>query len=76
METISRRPSDYRPTTHFGQRLRERNVPGFAIRECIESGDVKPGDTPDTRELRRNGYFVVLNVENREAVTVGVSGRE
>lgn len=43
-QRISRSPSDYRATPHFGQRRREREIPGEAIRECITDGDRKRRD--------------------------------
>jgi len=72
---VPREPDAYRPTTHFGQRLRER-VPAAdrdrVVRECFERG-VCRGTTP-TRSVDRPGeVFQTFEFEARfsESVLMG-----
>jgi len=78
--SVSRSPSDYRPDQngHFRRRKSERDVPGPAIRECIENGDVVSDDGHDGIKLRAEWagvqYWVALNPEEGVAVSCGVCG--
>jgi hypothetical protein len=64
---VPREPDAYRPTTHFGQRLRER-VPSShrdrIIRECFETG-VCRGTTPPSSVDRPGVAFQTFEFEAR-----------
>jgi len=64
---VPREPDAYRPTTHFGQRLRER-VPGLdrdrVIRGCFERG-VCRGTTPPRGVDRAGEAFQTFEFEAR-----------
>lgn len=68
----SRTPSDYRPTDHFRNRARGRDIPGWAIREAIERGPVRrtgSGELEARTETPGARYGVVIDPEERAAVT-------
>lgn len=73
-----REPSEYHPTIHFGDMVRERRIPGPAIAACIKEGDIEPGDEPGTvkyiGQFRGCYYTVVADPESREAITVYTNG--
>lgn len=71
-DMVSRDPADYRPTTHFVQRKKERKIPGFAIRECIENGEIRDGKRPNLKILTTGYYALVIDVETRDVVTATV----
>lgn len=72
---VPREPDAYRPTTHFGQRVRER-VPAAhrdrIIRECFESG-VCRGTTPASSVDRPGVAFQTFEFEAR--ILIGDSSR-
>jgi hypothetical protein len=78
---LSRDPNDYRPDPngHFRRRKSERDVPGEAIRACIEDGDIverrNGGQRIKLRSEWCNGsYYVVVDTSEKLAITCGVSG--
>lgn len=64
---VPREPDAYRPTTHFGQRARER-VPSACrdrvIRECFQSG-VCRGTTPTKSVDQPGEIFATFEFETR-----------
>ena len=72
---VPREPDAYRPTTHFGQRVRER-VPSShrdrIIRECFETG-VCRGTTPPSSADRPGVAFQTFEFEAR--ILIGNSSR-
>ena len=72
---VPREPAAYRPTTHFGQRVRER-VPAAhrdrIIRECFEHG-VCRGTTPPSSLDRPGAVFQTFEFEAR--ILIGFSSR-
>ena len=72
---VPREPDAYRPTTHFGQRVRER-VPAAhrdrIIRECFEAG-VCRGTTPPRSVDRPGVAFQTFEFEAR--ILIGNSSR-
>lgn len=50
---LPREPSAYTATAHFGQRVREREVPDDAIRACITGGEAKHSSQRGTYFLER-----------------------
>ena len=72
---VPREPDAYRPTTHFGQRVRER-VPSShrdrIIRECFEAG-VCRGTTPPSSVDRPGAVFQTFEFEAR--ILIGNSSR-
>ena len=72
---VPREPDAYRPTTHFGQRVRER-VPSShrdrIIRECFEAG-VCRGTTPPSSVDRPGAVFQTFEFEAR--ILIGHSSR-
>jgi hypothetical protein len=72
---IERSPGLYEPTNRFGQEKKWNDVPGAAIRKCIERGRLFPGSHNEVEckaEFGGETYTVVLNIENNEAVMVRV----
>ena len=72
---VPREPGAYRPTTHFGQRVRER-VPSShrdrIIRECFETGVCRAA-TPPTSVDRPGVAFQCFEFEAR--ILIGNSSR-
>ena len=72
---VPREPDAYRPTTHFGQRVRER-VPIYhrdrIIRECFEAG-VCRATTPPSSVDRPGVAFQTFEFEAR--ILIGDSSR-
>ena len=72
---VPREPDAYRPTTHFGQRVRER-VPAAhrdrIIRECFEHG-VCRGTTPPRSVDQPGAVFQTFEFEAR--ILIGNSSR-
>ena len=72
---VAREPDAYRPTTHFGQRVRER-VPAAhrdrIIRECFETG-VCRGTTPPRSVDQPGAVFQTFEFEAR--ILIGNSSR-
>ena len=72
---VPREPDAYRPTTHFGQRVRER-VPSShrdrIIRECFETG-VCRGTAPPSSVDRPGVAFQTFEFEAR--ILIGNSSR-
>ena len=72
---VPREPDAYRPTTHFGQRVRER-VPAAhrdrIIRECFATG-VCRGTTPPSSVDRPGAVFQTFEFETR--ILIGNSSR-
>ena len=78
---ISRNPSDYSfdPGGHFQQQKRKRNIPGEAIRACIEQGEVSEQENGNIRfEAKYNGirYWMIVNPENNQAITIYPKGMD
>jgi hypothetical protein len=73
---IDRNPGQYEPTNRFGQEKKWNDVPGAAIRKCIERGRLFPGDGRNEVECRADfggeTYTVVLNLNYMDAVMVRV----
>jgi hypothetical protein len=71
---INRDPSEYEPTNRFGQEKKWNDVPGAAVRKCIERGRLFSGDGANEVECRaefgNQVYTVVLNLKWMDAVDV------
>lgn len=68
----SRTPSDYRPTDHFVDRKKSRDVPGWAIQEAIERGPVRrtgSGEIEARTETPGARFGVVICPDERAAIT-------
>lgn len=81
MSDFPRDPSYYHPDNHFLYQKRERNVPGPAIRECIENGDVSGekrgnGDSGMRLEAEYNGahFWVAILPSEKEVKSCGRLG--
>jgi len=80
MSDIPREPSEYRPDPggHFRRKKQEREIPGPAIRECIENGKQVGDGFGEKVRLRAEwggvAYFVVVNPSEGYAVTCGHDG--
>lgn len=78
--TFPRDPSEYRPEPngHFHRKRKERSVPGPAIRECIENGEVVEEQNPGVYKLRAKWagvhYWLVLDTNRDVAVSCGPCG--
>ena len=71
-ELPTRNPADYRPTDHFRNRVRARDVPSWAIREAIERGPTRrtgSGEIEARTATPGARYGVVLSPEERAAIT-------
>lgn len=69
---VSRTPSDFRPSDHFIQMKRDRSIPGGAIRECIENGEVREAKEDCIRltAIHNDEQFtLVVNPEEGRVVT-------
>lgn len=79
MADFPRKPEAYRPGNHFGQRKKDRNVPGEAIRKCIEEGEPTGDGHGSNIKLRAEWgavtYWVVLNPETGHAISCGYEGQ-
>lgn len=74
-ELETRTPSDYTPTgPHFIDMKRDRNIPGGAIRECIENGEVREHEEDNCIKLTAKYgavyYTMTVDPEEREVVTI------
>ena len=72
---VPREPDAYRPTTHFGQRVRERAPAAHRdriIRECFEAGVCRAA-TPPTSVDRPGVAFQTFEFEAR--ILIGNSSR-
>lgn len=67
----SRTPEDYSPDPegHFVRRIRERKIPGYAIRKCIQNGSVETLEAGRVA-LIADGHTVVVNPRSMTAETV------
>lgn len=81
-ESVERQPASYSPVannksglSHFRDMQKKRDVPGEAIRACIEDGELQSCPVDEYFEARAEvygtEYFVVLDVSTCEAVTCG-----
>ena len=69
---LSREPSDYHPGGEFVHRKRERDIPGGAIQECIQHGDVKKardGRVKMTATHRGEEYTLIIDPDDRAVIT-------
>lgn len=73
----SRSPADYHPTAHAGQMVKERQIPGWAIRDAIENGEPEPdGETTVRISSTCPGprYELVIDTADRAVVTAYLRG--
>jgi len=77
-DVLPRDPSAYRPSTHFGQRFRDRyddrdrHLDGEIVDGCIEHGDAKKVNAGIYHLRETFGgatYRLVVDVDDREVVT-------
>lgn len=81
MSDFPRDSSFYHATSHFLYQKNERNIPGGAIRECIENGDVSGekrgnGDAGFRLEAEFGGahYWVAILPSEKEVKSCGILG--
>jgi len=69
--TVSRDPSEYRPTIHAGQRAKERGINWDRVADAIDGGEVRQTHRRGCRLFVDDGVGVVVDVADREILTVG-----
>jgi len=74
--TVSRDPSDYRPSNHAYNRSKERNIDWPLVASTIKDGEIRQADKPHQKLFVEDYYFteypvgVVVDPQDGQIITV------